>query len=110
MLKNPSKVQQTINYYFELKGWANKEKDYCLKRKILYGRFTRPAKELLSLCDNDVEIAKQRLKKIKQWAESKGLNWGIETVIKRWFIKDEYDSVISAFELKVAQNKKRYGL
>jgi hypothetical protein len=44
-------AQEVVNYYFELKGWANKGKEFYGKHNIVYGRFTKPAKELLDLCD-----------------------------------------------------------
>ena len=107
MVKTP--ISQVINYYFKLKGWDYKEKEFYIKRKIIYARFTRPAKDLLKLCDQNVELAKTKLDKISKWANEKGLEWGIETAIKRWFDKEEKDEAIDAFEKKVQINKQRYG-
>lgn len=91
--KNPIKkkhnINNIVNYFFELKGWANKEKSFYKKNKIVYSRFTRPAKELLELCEGNQELAKKKLKFRKQWAEERGLEWGINTAIKRWFEKDK---------------------
>jgi len=80
---------QLVNYFFELKGWANKDKDFYRKKKIIYARFTRPAKELVYLCDNDLEEAKFCLKKVAEWADSRELDWSIETVFKKWYDIDK---------------------
>ena len=77
-------VGLVVDYYFELRGWANLPKEEYKKRDIIYGRFTRPAKQLLILCDGDLEKAKYLLDCLKRWAESKRLDWSIETVFKRW--------------------------
>ena len=87
-IHNKTILQDLVNYFFTLKGWANKEKEFYEKNKIVYARFTRPAKNLLKLCDNDLELAKKKLDEIKDWAESKNLEWGLETPIKRFFEKN----------------------
>ena len=73
-----------IDYFFELKGWANKSKDFYKHKKIVYSRFTRPAKSLAKLCDQDGAKAKYYLRKVANWANSRDLDWSIGTVIKRW--------------------------
>ena len=78
-------TKQIVNYFFELKGWDNKEKDFYSKNRIVYSRFTRPAKELAELCDNNLEEAKICLKKIADWANSRNLDWSIETIFKKWY-------------------------
>jgi len=87
-LTNNNIVHSLVNYFFELKGWADKDKSFYQKRKIIYSRFTRPAKELLNLCEQDLEEAKQCLKKIADWADSRELGWGIETTFKKWYELD----------------------
>lgn len=77
-------VHLLVDYYFELRGWANLPKDEYKKRDIIYGRFTRPAKQLLILCDYELNKAKYLLDSVKRWAENKRLDWSIETVFKRW--------------------------
>jgi hypothetical protein len=83
-----AKPQDVVNYFFELKGWANKDKDFYKKKKIIYARFLRPAKELLELCDGNLEEAKECLDKISKWATSHDLGWAIETVFKKWYELD----------------------
>jgi len=82
------KVHQLVDYFFELKGWANKDKDFYKKKKIIYGRFTSSSKQLLYLCDDDLHEAKSCLNKIKGWADTRSLGWSIETVFKKWYELD----------------------
>lgn len=84
-----TKIQQIINYFFELKGWDNKGKDFYEKNRIIYGRFTRSAKDLIGLCDDDLEEAKLCIKKVADWAKSRDLDWSIETVFKKWYDLDQ---------------------
>jgi len=83
-----AKPQDVVNYFFQLKGWDNKGKDFYKKNKIIYARFTKPAKELLELCDKDLKEAKNCLDKIYKWASSRDLDWSIETVFKKWYDLD----------------------
>lgn len=80
--------KDVVNYFFDLKGWGNKDKDFYAKKKIIYSRFLRPAKELLELCDGELEEAKSCLLKLSEWAISRDLDWGIETVFKKWYDLD----------------------
>jgi len=80
-----AKPQDVVNYFFELKGWANKEKNFYKKQKIVYARFLRPAKELLYLCDGVLKDAQDCLDKVSKWATSRELDWSIETVFKKWY-------------------------
>lgn len=82
-------VQKIVNHYFKLKGWDNKEKDFYKKNKIIYGRYTKPARQLLELCDNVVEYATERVDRVKAWADSNELDWSLETVIKKFLEIDK---------------------
>ena len=75
---------QVVNHYLVLKGWNDKEKSFYIKNHIYYGRYVKPAKELLILCDGNVELAKEKLDKISSWANINFLDWEIETAIKRF--------------------------
>ena len=77
-------VQEIVNYFFVLKDWDNLPKEFYIKNHIIYGRYVKPAKQLLELCDNDVEKAKEVLDKISSWANDNGMEYTIETVIKRY--------------------------
>ena len=86
--KTNTATQEIVNYFFELKGWGNKEKDFYSENKIVYARYVRPAKELLELCEQNVSDAKECLNKVSIWAKSRDLDWSIETVFKKWYELD----------------------
>ncbi len=79
-----SDVQKIVNYYFQTKGYSLEEiKKNAKKRKIIYSRYTRPAKDLLHLAGS-VEKAKKAIDKVALWANSRNLDYAIETVFKKW--------------------------
>jgi len=57
------------------------------KRKIIYSRFTRPAKQLLEVAGS-VKKAKAAIKTVAEWANSRNLDYSIETVFKKWLELD----------------------
>ena len=57
------------------------------KKKIVYSRFTRPAKQLLDLAGS-IEKAKKAIDVVADWANSRGLDYAIETVFKKWLELD----------------------
>jgi hypothetical protein len=81
--------QKLVDYFFELKGWANKEKNFYKQERIVYARYIRPAKELMSLCEENLDEAKMCLKKVSDWAQSRDLDWSIETIFKKWYDIDK---------------------
>jgi hypothetical protein len=58
------------------------------KKKIIFSRFTRPAKQLLELAGS-VEKAKEAIDKVAKWAKSRKLDYAIETVFKKWLELDK---------------------
>ncbi len=79
-----SDVQQIVNHYFQTKGYCVEEiKKNAKKRKIIYSRYTRPAKDLLELAGS-VKKANNAIDKVAQWATSRNLDYAIETVFKKW--------------------------
>lgn len=79
-----SDVQKLINYYFQTKGISTEElKANAKKKKIIYARYTKPAKDLLQLADS-LQKAKAAINKVAQWAKSRNLDYAIETVLKKW--------------------------
>jgi hypothetical protein len=81
-------IQQIVNHYFHTKGLSLDEiKKNAKKRKIIYSRYTRPAKQLLELAGS-VQKAKKAIDKVAQWAKSRGLDYAIETVFKKWLELD----------------------
>lgn len=87
-LKEETAVRQIITHYFETKE-VNLEqlKRDAKKRKIIYSRFTKPAKQLLELAGS-IEKAKEAISKVAEWAKSRNLDYAIETVFKKWLELD----------------------
>jgi len=87
-LKEETAIRQIVTCYFESKGLnLNQIKNDARKRKIIYSRFTRPAKQLLELAGS-VEKAKKAIDVVAKWANSRGLDYAIETVFKKWLELD----------------------
>jgi hypothetical protein len=87
-LKEETAIQQIVTHYFETKGLSLEElKRSAKKRKIVYSRFTKPAKQLLELAGS-LEKAKETMAKVAEWANSRGLDYSIETVFKKWLEMD----------------------
>lgn len=88
-MKKETDIQKLVNHYFETKGLSLKEiKADAKKRKIIYSRYTRPAKDLLELAGS-LRKAKSAMTKIAKWAQSRNLDYTIETVAKRWLELDK---------------------
>jgi len=87
-LKEKTAIRDIVTYYFETKGInLNQLKRDSKKRKIIYSRFTKPAKNLLILAGSR-EKAKEAIKKVADWANSRKLDYAIETVFKKWLELD----------------------
>ncbi len=83
-----TKIQKIVNHYFHTKGLSLEEiKDDARKKKIIYSRFTRPAKQLLELAGS-VNKAEAAIDKVAEWANSRHLDYAIETVFKKWLELD----------------------
>ena len=81
-------IQQVVNHFFYSKGLSlEKIKRDAKKKKIVYSRFTRPAKQLIELAGS-VRKAKSAITTVAQWAQSRGLDYAIETVFKKWLELD----------------------
>jgi DNA polymerase/3'-5' exonuclease PolX len=87
-LKEETKIRQVITHFFQSKGLSLQElKENAKKRKIVYSRFTKPAKQLLELAGS-IEKAKEAITKVAQWANTRHLDYAIETVFKKWLELD----------------------
>jgi len=81
-------IQKIVNHFFYSKGFnLEKIKRDAKKKKIIYSRFTRPAKQLLELAGS-VRKAEKAIDKVAQWAKSRNLDYAIETVFKKWLELD----------------------
>lgn len=81
-------IQEIVNHYFYSKGLnLERIKEDAKKKKIIYSRFTKPAKQLLELAGS-VKKAKKAIDQVALWANSRGLDYAIETVFKKWLELD----------------------
>lgn len=81
-------IQQIVNHYFYSKGLSLEQiKTNAKKKKIIYSRFTRPAKQLLELAGS-VKKARSAIDRVAQWAQSRNLDYAIETIFKKWLELD----------------------
>jgi DNA polymerase/3'-5' exonuclease PolX len=87
-LNEETAIQNIIAHFFASKGLSLQElKENAKKRKIIYSRFTKPAKQLLELAGS-VEKAKEAIDKVAKWATTRKLDYSIETVFKKWLELD----------------------
>jgi len=87
--KKETDIQEVINHFFYTKGYTLEQiKKDAKKRKIIYSRFTRPAKELIELAGSK-KMAKQAITIVSDWAKSRNLDYAIETVFKKWLELDK---------------------
>jgi len=87
-LKEETAIRQIVTHYFETKGLNLYQlKRDAKKRKIIYSRFTKPAKQLLILAGS-IKRAKEAIDRVAEWAKSRNLDYAIETVFKKWLELD----------------------
>lgn len=87
-LREETAIRQVITYFFETKGVGlDQLKQSARKRDIVYSRYTKPAKQLIELAGSP-QKAKAAIKKVADWANSRSLDYVIETVFKKWLELD----------------------
>lgn len=87
-IEQETDIQQVVNHFFATKGLSlDQVKEDARKKKIIYSRFTRPAKQLIELAGSSTK-AKEAITKVAQWASSRKLDYSIETVFKKWLELD----------------------
>jgi hypothetical protein len=87
-LKKETAIQKIIAHFFETKGVSLRElKESAKKRKIIYSRYTKPAKQLLDLAGGTGK-ALSAITTVSVWAKSRNLDYTIETVFKKWLELD----------------------
>jgi hypothetical protein len=87
-LKLANDIQRIVNHYFYTKGLTLKEiKESAKKKKIIYSRHVRAAKQLLELAGS-LKKAIEAIDKVAEWAKSRNLDYAIETVFKKWLELD----------------------
>lgn len=78
-----SDIQKLVHFFFEQKGWQ-----YDNSKQATFRRHLKPAKDLLEVCEGNLETAKHKIRQIKYWADQNELDWSIDTVLKKWFELD----------------------
>jgi hypothetical protein len=87
-LKDKTALREIVTHFFETKNISVKQlKMSAKKQKIIYGRYAAPAKQLLELAGS-VEEAKKAITKVAEWANTRDLDYTIETVFKKWLELD----------------------
>jgi len=87
-LRQETAVQTLIAHFFKSKGVDLKElKESAKSKKIRYPRFTKPAQQLLELAGS-IEKAKEAIDIVAAWANSRKLDYAIETIFKKWLELD----------------------
>lgn len=88
-LEEETAIRQVITHFFKSKGLTlNELKQNARQRKIIYSRFTKPAKQLIVLAGS-VQKAEEAIDKVASWANSRKLDYAIETVFKKWLELDQ---------------------
>ena len=88
-LREETAVRRVVTYFFETKGVNLDElKRSARRRDIVYSRFTKPAKQLIELAGS-VDNAEKAIKIVADWANSRKLDYAIETVFKKWLELDK---------------------
>ncbi|MDO8474505.1 MAG: hypothetical protein Q7S62_03125 [bacterium] len=87
-LREKTVIRQIVTHFFETKGISLEElKKNARKRNIVYGRFAKSARELFDLAGS-VQKAKEVITKVAEWAQSRGLDYSLETMLKKWLELD----------------------
>lgn len=87
-LQEKTVIRQIVTHFFETKGVSlERLKRNARKRNIVYGRFAKSARELLDLAGS-VQKAKDVITTVAAWAQSRGLDYSLETMVKKWLELD----------------------
>ncbi|MBI2577822.1 MAG: hypothetical protein HYV77_03175 [Candidatus Wildermuthbacteria bacterium] len=88
-LKEKTALRDIVTHFFKTKGVEiSALKMSARRQKIVYARYVAPAKQLLELAGS-LEKAKEAITKVAAWANSRGLDYAIETVFKKWLELDK---------------------
>jgi len=84
------KQRETKNSVFHKKNAIEILSDYYLEKKnnqstSPYNRLCKISKQVLGLCNDNLEEAKKHVDKIHSWASKNKLDWSLETIIKRFY-------------------------
>ena len=87
-LKEKTALREIVTHFFKTKNISIQQlKMNARKQKIIYSRYAAPAKQLLELAGS-VDEAKKAIDKVAIWANTRNLDYTIETVFKKWLELD----------------------
>ena len=87
-LNQETAIRQIVTHYFETKNINLEQlKRSARKKEIVYSRYTKPAKQLLEL-SGSINKSKKAISIVAEWANSRNLDYTIETVFKKWLELD----------------------
>jgi ribosomal protein S13 len=87
-LEQETAIRQVITHYFQTKNISlDQLKKSARKKDIVYSRYTKPAKQLIELAGS-VQKAQKAISVVADWANSRKLDYSIETVFKKWLELD----------------------
>jgi hypothetical protein len=91
-------LNNIIVQYFNLQGvrldMSNPSHKEVVKRNL------GEAKTILRMSGQNVGIAIAKMNQVSDWAKSKGLEWGLSTVVKRWLSNNNVAKVTAPREFK----------
>lgn len=94
-VKEKQQGQILTEHFFRLKGWQTKERieeeDPKTKKQLyaVYSRYKKTAEQILDLVEGDLKQAKLKVEKVQKWADSRELDWSLETLLKKWMDIDD---------------------
>jgi len=87
-LEEKTIIRELVTHFFKTKGIPfSKLKLQAKNHRVVYARYAAPAKQLLELAGS-LGRAKKAIDIIAAWANSRSLDYTIETVFKRWLELD----------------------
>lgn len=78
-MERKDKLKFIVKYYFKKKDYEPDEREF----KLLFKSFKNEADKVLRLGKHSDKI-KKKIDQTKEWAESRGLDWSLGTVVKKW--------------------------
>ena len=86
-MRKDSKVQELVNYYKTIKKYDSIEN----WDKVYYKMNLKPAKQLLTIANEDLDLARQAIKEIGEQMDGWGFtNWSLWAIVRnypKWFLE-----------------------
>jgi hypothetical protein len=79
---NKKGLEELVDFFASKKAISFKEKNHPYW--IFFKRNCRAARELLEVCGDNMDAAKEAINGLSKVLEDKGMNWSLETIV-RWY-------------------------